>query len=845
MTQLTILLADDDCHEVVVGWAGAQLLGDALLVRASASEGPALTLSDLSEVTVADHLAALTDLVEVRVAWCADDIGSPNAAAAVAFLDDVRSQVLGHQRMVGVAVFPALQPPPVLPNLSPDWWRFVMGPESPLVPGGPSRESSDRIAEVVHAACLLGGVYAGNMALPSLTGLQADEEHCITGFSSTLTGGLELWERTAQFIDETLPESSAADLWPADYTEHGSAMLLEACYSHVRGVEGGQLSYTHPTAPSFEQGQHRTLKDFWANFRSFLDFLFLHSKEVPWQAKLHNRVVDLLQGSDLGWEIERADDRPGLIPAADVWGIDSATTSSITAQWRDRANLDGELPSDTVWRDLLKCATASIDGGELAQAVERPSRHDQKLVANPRAVLDVADGDFAEETPGTIAGVEHEPCTPSVAQAAAIRVRLSLDTPGNLLRPTSTRGSDVTRALASEVSELETRSREDLAEQLGQPEPVGHRLSLLDRIRSDVLADSVTARLDAERWFGIAAGCLSQLIPLRSALFRFLAVTGTALSSMMVLGNAFFPQTVLGWLTQLGINATSGQVWAGIVPAATVLVSGPVVWFYYHYNQYHERSRRQTEARWLVFIQAKAALREAQRLANADRILRRWAAIIRGVYPLPASTPARRSMGSFEPGLDEQATVPVRLPASLTLTKATFPERDLDGWLRRNGAFVGWRQTALMQIVERHGSQGLFGDSSVASRPLALLHDNIRDVWSVWLGERIEKVWRDTRITALEKLESIALTNGSALSLAAYFERVASDDYLPGIAYGRPGKPQLAALAMRESLLSPTSGLTTDDVLRSDSRLYIRTLEARPSTPASTQPTARLRGERN
>ena len=89
------------------------------------------------------------------------------------------------------------------------------------------------------------------------------------------------------------------------------------------------------------------------------------------------------------------------------------------------------------------------------------------------------------------------------------------------------------------------------------------------------------------------------------------------------------------------------------------------------------------------------------------------------------------------------------------------------------------------------------------------------------------------------------MANGRALPLAAYFDRVASDDYLPGVAYGRPGKPQLEALAVRESLLSPTSGLTTDDVLRSDSRVYIRTLEALPSIPVPAQPAARIEGERN
>lgn len=858
MPDLTVLVVAPASREILLDWAGRDLIGRCLVaeqgVVTQGAGAPALLLPHADEVVVGDVLSHMTALDHVRVVWCGafDGTSAESHPHMEPFLSGLRA-ALGQQELTAVAVHPSRQPLPELPRFSPNWLHVVVGPEQPVVPGRATSTSLDPDAAALHVACQFGGVLGGNTRPVRLSNLATGEEYCATGFTSLVTGGRALHEATSDFLSRELPLVSAGSLWPSRYTESNGADLIESAHETLRNSHARQLSYT-PLPPGvlpFSPNPRITLKEFRANFGGFVRFLFLHSKSVSWGARFRNQVADGLQGANVGWELERVDDQPGIIPMADAEEIDAGTVADLELLWREAAPGDGVLPGEGVWHDLIQCACGIIDGGGLPDGMTRPEHFDVATVVPPRAVLAVACQDDTsgpgEELAGSIAGVPHEPATPVVAQAARNRVIASLGRPQVLLQPLVGRGSRVTEALTRHARDEDERERNELAEELGDRSPEPGTLPLLDRLRADVLADGITARLDADRWFRIAVGPFDQLIPVAAARFWFALGTGTVLSTLMVLANLLWSDGILTWLANYGIEASAGQLWGVTGTVSTLVIVGPVVWFYFHFLEFHERSRRQSEARWRVFARARHALAEAQRLRSADRILRHWCTILRGVHPLPPSeesadetgeepwrledsppapvAAARRAAPEEWAEAAQAETAPAAPPPSLSSVELTYPPDRLRAWLARHGAFRGWRATALRQLLDLPEGDGVMVDNGLPNRPLAEFAERMEQLWTPWLEARVDAVWHDVKRTALTESDPVEPEPGITQSVEQFCDRITSGQYVPGVAYGRPPKP--GYVPPIEVALGPEAGAPLPDVIRMESRLYMRVLERR------------------
>lgn len=816
-------------------WARAGLVGPSLwLVAPDGPSGPIVdaqtrSLPDDTDGPLGKFLGLDTDLERVQLIWCpppgcTDLRDHPWNGQA---LEELRVS-LGQQFLDGVAVF-AAQDQAHLPELSADWSRIIVGPEQAIYPGGADAPNGDADDSRLHVALALGGAVAGSpekLLRPLIQEGWSNEEICATAFTSTILGGLQLDAAAQDHHERTLPWANAAGIAPRRfYDDQHQLKLIADAVAYVLSAGDPPLRWlpVGETAVSFARDQQIGLSAFAERFSSFVEFLLHHSKPVSWQAKAYNAIVDGLQGSDMGAEIARRDDSPGIIPAPDLFAFDRQQVELMRQLWDENRDTGANLPSRECWRAVIDTTCGLIDGSDLPQGLNRPVYHDRACVCGPLTVLGFADPEgtlfpAAEERPGTIAGLPHAPASEAVATTAAARVKEHLEQPGLGLVPTSSSASSVTSELASEARRYDDEIRAEQAQACGDPRRVAG-LSFLDTLRTSVIADRIQAGLFADRWFRIATGTLNGLIPLKGALFRFLVTSGSALSGLLVTVNLVRPELFLQLLAYLGIAATPGLVWGGIGGVSAALLSGPVVWFFYHYEAYRTRGIRQAEARRLLFHAAWDAREEHRRLISADRILHLWTQVLRGVYPLR----------DIEPSAPNEVPA-VSLPNAWTEVRMAVPERDLRAWLRDETEGECWRHRAIHELLTRwsdkHGESAAAVLADVGLRD-GLLHElatSIDEQWRDLLGELTRRDGQRLRVRALNSgLPLDPEDNGRTWAVEDFLGRVTKPGHQPGEDYHRVSAH--AGSVHRETCLDQARGTPSAEVIASRTCLYQTPLE--------------------
>lgn len=838
MSHRSIFICDESLWERALAWAGAGLVGESLwLVAPDGPVGdvvltPARRLPGEEIGPLGDFLSAETALEKVLLIWCVTS-GQPDPQHPwnLHAVQELRSH-LGQQSLTGVAVFPAPGQPQVrLPQLSPEWSRVVLGPEEAIVPGGADASVRDPAADLLHAALGLGGVICGNQPHPPEVLVDAgwgQGEVCATAYTSTVVGGTRLDAAARDHHELELPWADASMVRPGRFDRSRGELLMERAHRHVVNAGGSPLRRLEldPGYLAFEENRRITFRGLLENFSGFVDFLFLHSRPVSWRGRMHDVLADRLQRANSGWEIERSGEEPGVIPVIDAFALDREQRGLLQRCWENGRHASGDLPSPEALQALTTATNGMIDASDLPPGLERPDHHGRPCIIEPLPVLGCAtpDGDLVPSVPqeeGEIAGIRHAPASAAVKATAESAVRRHLGAPGAKLTGTGRRGSRVTHELAEEIAGKDSEIRQEQLAGCGEATPVDG-LSFLDRVRASVLADGVAARLDADRWCRIAVGELGGLIPLRPARFWFWFCTGLAATAAMVLANLFWPGTIIDLFSRIGIALTGGQVWGGVGGFSTLFVAGPVVWFFNHFNEYRTRSIRQAEARKLMFLQAITAMDEHLRLANADRVVRLWSQVLRGIYPLRDVEPACVA-----------TTPPVSVPRSWTLVHPGHDEQQLRAWLAAEATGSPWRRHAFDEILNRHHGPGsedlsaLWQDPGLPDGPLEWLARDVDRLWAELLDERVDDLGRRLRERVLTSDDPVDPEGNSPLGLGDFLGRVEVPDHIPGLTYQRPPVPDRAgSLGLS---VSPDRGGATREVIASHTRIYQRLLEPLPA----------------
>lgn len=837
MPRRSVFICDEPDWARAAAWARAGLVGPSLwLVAPDGPPGPvvemeARSLPDGAVAPLGEFLARDTDLERVQLIWCPDpEVDDLTDHPWNREARDAIPQILGMQFLAGAAVF-AARPGCPLPKLSPNWARIVVGPEEAIVPGGAEAPGRDVEEARLHVALALGGAVAGTPGTttrPLLDPSWQGEEVCATAFTSTLLGGDHLDAAARDHHERTLPWADAAEMTPTRFHDdlHREELVSDAVL-HVLDTGEHPLRWVpiHPDELRFAPASSEGLRAFFRRFGSFIGFLFHHSRAVPWQARVRNAVVDELQGSDMGVEIERADDTPGLIPAPNVFELDRQQVELMKTLWREDRDTGAHAPSRSSWQAVIDTTNGLIDGSDLPDGLDRPTYHDRGCVVPPLTVLGFAvpEGGLSPsvpEEPGRIAGLDHAPASAAVAATAAARVVAGLQQPGPSLIPASSRASSVTARLAAEAAGRDAEIRAEQEEACGNPQGASG-LSFLDEVRTQVLADRIGAGLFADRWFRLATGPLNGLIRLRSALFVFLLVGGVLLSTLLAGVNLMEPQWLIDLLGRIGIQAAPGQVWTGIGGLSTVLVIGPVVWFFYHYETYRTRAIRQAEARILLLRAARHARDEHRRLISADRTLQLWTRVLRGVYPLRTAEPEVASPSAA-----------LELPSAWTCIEFHAADEELGSWLRETPDDSRWRQRATHQLLtswaEEHGENAaaIVADAGL---PHGLLHELAATVEERWrhLADRLVRgSGQRLRNRILNSDVEIAPEGTRTWRLEAFLDRVVDPQHRPGQECDRTRSDSPAQhLTVR---LDPDQGGPTSQVIASTTCIYQRCLEPLP-----------------
>lgn len=838
-----VVFGDGPLLALAEQWAECGLIADSLWVLTTDCAGSPMPdagprcrrLPSGEEHQLLDHLAREEETVSLRVLWTRREACGPTADLDLAGMEAIDGLLRRQARNVARIDLVAGQVDglPRLPSKHAAWETLILGAEDSAVPHGIEVRPTDPTPQLLHAACVLGGVLGGSMTPPKLAESGGQQTQALDVFSRLVVGRQALTQSMDEFLGTRLPLASALDLRPAQHTDELSARIVTDAHDRLRSYGG--ITYSPPATMEFVRRPKISAGEHIQRFRAFVNFLFLKSKPFSRTEQLAARLADLLEFSDMGSELERPE--KGVIEIVNFFSEDAAAVDQLRQLWDVEATQREEtLPAFRIWQELLDLCTGLVDGGRLPQDVLPViSRGDRRIVATLEQIQGAPDQvteDGIAADPGVVvqtAGVTHEPLRHPDAERVAGLVRDHIDTASPALQGTGSIGSRVTSRLAARVDELDQEIRESQRQSLS-PGAGGSDRSLLGDLRAEVAADSVAAALEADRSYRLSIGELDQITPLPGASFWFWAVGGAAAGGSLAGASFIWGPEWSSWLlanTGLSIGAPALQVIASIV-GAVILVS-PFFGYWRRFLAYLERGQRQLEARELLFRRAVFAHREHLRLRAADRILTRWRTILRGLYPLTATPLA-------------QAAPTPATAVPLALQSATINPRpaDVTKWITNSAAPTSWRGEALRGAVElfvgeltKTADSGdplsrLLEDDGRPGGPLDEFARQFPTMWQRWFTGRRGDALREFDTQVWSATQDVALPNGQSESPANFLGAI-SGQHRPARNYQRPVDPPRIT-GKKVDATAPESEMTAD-VFASSSQIYHRILSGDPPSP--------------
>lgn len=773
-----ILIARHEVSSAAAEWAAAGLIGHALWIDADTLEldfsnptsvtarlvGPGL---EPTERALAAELADIRDLTEVRVVWVRDSVHHADDTTMAALKTWIRQRV--PQKGCIVRYFDLVVPVDaadrVVPEAPHEWQQFRVTPEDRPAPGladagFPGGER--RIAVAVHATVALAGILGG--AAAHVDGLGQADQHPVWNmhaFSRLVGGGGRLAQAAAHFRDEVLPTWSAANLDDPRFVganAEEARELVESLSDWWCGEGEDTLAYRSPPSARMAPAETLTLEQHLKNVAAFAGwalrslFRFTPADARRWTT---NHPLDT---EDQGYRIEH-DTRIEESDLPDWAAQDAALRARIhtsLAEAEDRAGVDA-TPPERVWAALAEAASGVVDGGGLPHGCPTLLSRGQVVVVPPECVVpagprgpavtalppsgrcaapllskEVADDALRRSRAAVFEGNAPLVVDPNKVSRTAERLCADLATADRVERERQAgelaMEPDAPAGPRTQAENAETAEQPELtpAQAVGKPPLVTP--SLLDRIRSRVLGDRITARLDAERWswmatapYGSGPGRLaitgwdadapSEALRDDERRFRRRVGVATGLALTLLAVWTWLREPILAFL-----GSTFGwavPVWAGYALAAAVGVIGAAlaaVRLYRAYAAFLERGRRLLESRRALETRARAAWTAYNRLTNVDAILGRWCRVLGGVLETRQSP--------------EMAAGPAfpALPAALRFGEPVMAEQELTRAMGKQGATPGWRFRELATLAEAANSVAdmteLVGDKGLVSGAL-------------------------------------------------------------------------------------------------------------------------------
>jgi len=760
-----VVVARTDVSSAAAEWAAAGLIGHALWLDA---DGLALDFEDPTRVTarllrsthepadrsLAAEFADTRDLTEVRVVWVRDSTREEHAPAMGRLKDWVRRIVpqAGCSTLFFDLVVPADAEDAVVPEAPHEWQQFRVTPEDRPAPGladagFPSGER--RVAVAMHAAAALAGLLGGDV--DQMDGLGQADQHSIWNmhaFSRLVGGGDRIAGSAAEFRDRVLPTWSAAQLEDERFVAATAAQaeeLVESVADWWCGQADGALGYRRPPSYQLTPPETLTLGQHLRNAAAFTRFALRSLfRFTPADARAWT-TNHLLDTDDQGYRIEHET----RIEESDLpdWAAQDAALRARIRESLDRAEDEAgtdTVPPERVWSSLATAACGVVDGGTLPEGCPTPLTRGQIQVVPPDCVAGPNRRVVAVTALPPGGRCAADLLGDDVASAAVDGARASLFDADAPLAITANKVSRTAMRLCTDLARADREERERQAGECtvvadvpgpveGEASPTAEAGSLakpplLDRIRASVLADRLAARLDAERWtgmatspFGTATGRLaitgwngdapSEAMRDQERGFRrrLGATAGVVLALLAVW--TWFREPIVGFLAStLGVTVAAGVGFAVIAAIGLLGVGWTATKLFRAYTAFLERGRRLLEARRGLEVNAQEAWTSYSRLTNVDAILARWCRVIAGVLPVRES-----------PGPPVGLPFPV-VPAALRFGEPELPEEELTRAMAAQGAAPGWRLKELRTLVRVATSvkdmEELVGDKGLVSGAL-------------------------------------------------------------------------------------------------------------------------------
>ncbi len=696
------------------------------------------------EVMLTHYLAEHHDVAEVRVVWVrSTDAQDWSCMESLAdFLaDTVREQT---DRLLVDLVSPCHLDDSTVPSSPQGWRQVIVSPEDVPDPSSADAGWSHSVSAVhLHTALAVAGCVGGRMAVDWVG--DGSSVTAVHAFSRLILGGANAVAETERFLDTVLPEADAADIDPEHFAsfEHQEEAIEHACRWIVER-NPARMSYVAPPPSAFAQPPRLSVSEHLRAVWSCL-WLIVGRGRLPELRPLKN---ELLESTDQGHFVGPAEKQVG--EPLDWASLDAECRRTIDKELTEASVAEGVPAGHEVWQALTELATSLVDGGELPADYPRAEYRDHRLVVGPRLIGPTS----GTEDPGDAARAWRElrgETSRVVLVAALARLHVGLRTAADPIKTSDQRIMRTANRLAVEANTRDRVAREAQEEGLPPAPEAEPPTAMLDRLRSSILGDFLSARLDAERW---REGALA---PLPDPMASWRRLVPRARGALGFIGMA---AGGLGWLRHAkgeDIDAWTQDHWgwsmgdpaayllvAGLAGLATVVVLG---WFARAYNAAMERIRRSLELRLLLRDRAVVAFAAHRDLEHADRIIRQWCRVLESLYPLgPApSEPAPPAM-------------PI-LPRSVRIARPDVAATVIqERMVAPVAGAAGWRGRAISELMdiavaERTPLRGaelmsrMYADDGMPGGLLATAAAAAEggEPWRAWRAGEIERVADDVR----------------------------------------------------------------------------------------------------
>lgn len=841
MNQRTLVVGDPALLSLARGWASAGLIGPSYWALEEDCSPEGLASAGVPCVHLPDGVALQQDLVTtlaaddpaagVRVIWARrNPVGAEaeRAHEAMEALDALlRPRAASVDRIDLVA--PQRDGLPNWPDSPARWETIVLGDEDAATPAGTTTAAADGTPQLLHAACVLGGVLGGRAhSRPYLSEAGAQPTRAATIFSRVVAGREALTVAMADFESAVLPAASALELHPRLHTDEGRQVLLRDAEALVRRATPDGILLNQPPSQDFERRQLIDTGGFFSQLKDFVEYLFLRSTPLSTRQALENQIADVIEHTDMGFEVTRHE--PGEVDIVNFFEADAALVAHLHERWRNKVERsEGAKPDPSVWQDLLQLSTGMVDGGTLPRDLPPATRGDRRIVVPLESIQGGGSTDdaFIRDT----AAIAHEPLTAETGAVTTGLVESLITGASPALIGTGTVGSRVTTHLADVVDGLDHGIRDQQLELLVRERSTAP-LSWIEKLRANVAADLVAAKLDADRSQQLATADLDCITPLRAARFWFWTVGGVGGAGALQAANFVWGADLSAWLlvnTGLSVPTLTLTFLASVVSVLMVVL--PFLSYFRHYLTYRERGLRQLEARLMLHRRATHCYQEHLRLTTADRILARWTTILRGLYPsTPHGEPARR-------------TKELSAPLSLRVATLVPPEKEMARWMAETAAPPGWRGRALSGVagvaspdVASDTLSRLCEDDGRPAGPLDALATEIDQCWRAWHEPHARRVTAALHHKALNETRHVA-SDGSSILLADFISAI-DGEMTAGQSYGRPpaanpGQPQEFQVGLATDTINPDVFLAVSQIFhrRLDPDEPLEDVDTEPPTP--------------